>query len=466
MATAVRTSVTELPESRVRVDAEVPADEVERRVQEKAKALGRQLRIPGFRKGKVPAPLVIQRIGRDTVLDETIRDTLGRWYSDAIDAAGIDPVGDPKLDLGDPPGEGQALTFTIEIGVRPTARLGDYRGLEVGRREPEVDDEAVEREVGALRERLARLETVERPADKGDYVVIDYVGSIDGEQFAGGEGRDQLVELAAGRLIPGFEDGLVGATAGQDIALDVTFPEDYGNAELAGRPATFAVTVKEVKRKELPELDDDFAADVGFDSVDEMREDIRGRLRDQDGQRIEAEFREAALDAAAEKATIDVPEPLVQARAQELWERTLHSLSHQGVTRETYLQVTGRSEEEILREAAPEAEQALRREAVIAAVIEAEGIEPSDEDVLEALGPIAEREGTTAEKLLEDVRGSGRLDALRRDLAARHAVDLLTAEAKPIPADQAAARERLWTPEKDSDAAHPTGGGQLWTPGQ
>jgi trigger factor len=466
MATAVRTSVTELPESRVRVDAEVPADEVERRVQEKAKALGRELRIPGFRKGKVPGPLVIQRIGRDTVLDETIRDTLGRWYSDAIDAAGIDPVGDPKLDLGDPPGEGQALTFTIEIGVRPTARLGEYRGLEVGRREPEVDEEAVEREVVALRERLARLETVERPAENGDFVVIDYVGSIDGEPFAGGEGRDQLVELAAGRLIPGFEDGLIGATTGQDISLDVTFPEDYGNGELAGRPATFAVSVKEVKRKELPELDDDFAADVGFDSVEEMREDIRSRLREQDGQRIEAEFREAALDAAAERATIDVPEPLVAARAQELWERTLHSLSHQGVTRETYLQVTGRSEEEILREAAPEAEQALRREAVIAAVVEAEGIEPSDEDVLEALGPIAEREGTTTEKLLEDVRRSGRLEALRRDLAARQAVDLLTAEAKPIPADQAAAREKLWTPDKDSDPAGPAGGGQLWTPGQ
>jgi trigger factor len=466
MATAVRTSVTELPESRVRVDAEVPADEVERRVQEKAKALGRELRIPGFRKGKVPGPLVIQRIGRGTVLDETIRDALGRWYSDAIDAAGIDPVGDPKLDLGDPPGEGQALTFTIEIGVRPTARLGEYKGLEVGRREPEVDEQAVQREVDALRERVARLETVERPADSGDYVVIDYVGSIDGEPFAGGEGRDQLVELAAGRLIPGFEDGLIGATAGQDISLEVTFPEDYGNGELAGRPATFAVSVKEVKRKELPELDDDFAADVGFDSVEEMREDIRARLREQDGQRIEAEFREAALDAAAARAAIDVPEPLVAARAQELWERTLHSLSHQGVTRETYLQVTGRSEEEILREAAPEAEQALRREAVIAAVVEAEGIEPSDDDVLEALGPIAEREGTTPEKLLEDVRRSGRLDALRRDLAARQAVDLLTAEAKPIPADQAAAREKLWTPEKDSDPARPAGGGQLWTPGR
>lgn len=465
MATAVKTSVTELPESRVRVNAEVPADEVERRVQEKARALGRQLRIRGFRKGKVPAPLVIQRIGRDAVLDETIRDTLARWYSDAIDAAGIDPVGDPTLNLGDPPQEGEALTFTIEIGVRPAARLGDYKGLEVGRREPEVDDEAIEREVTALRERLARLETVERAAREGDFVVVDYTGSIDGEEFTGGAGRDQLVELGAGRLIPGFEERLVGATAGDDRQLDVTFPDDYANAELAGRAATFAVSVKEVKHKLLPEVNEDFAADVGFDSVEELREDVRTRLREIDEQRIEAEFREAALDAAAAQARIDVPEALVQARARELWERTLHSLSHQGITRETYLQVTGRSEEEILREAAPEAEQALRREAVLAAVIEAEGISPTDEDVLEALQPIAEREGANPDTLLEDIRRSGRLETLRRDLASRQAVDLLTAEAKPIPADRAAARERLWTPEKDSDPARAAGGGRLWTPG-
>jgi trigger factor len=462
VSAAVKTSVTELPESRVRVDAEVPADEVERQLQEKARSLGRELRLPGFRKGKVPAPLVIQRIGREAVLDQTIRDTLGRWYSDAIDAAGIDPVGDPKLDLGEPPAQGQSLTFSIEIGVRPTATLGTYKGLEVGRREPSVQDDAVQREVDALRERLARLDSVDRAATEGDFVVIDYVGSIDGEPFAGGEGRDQLVELAAGRLIPGFEEGLVGAKAGDDLSLDVSFPADYGNPDLAGRPATFAITVKEVKCKALPEVDDDFAADVGFDSVDELREDVRDRLRELDAQRVEAEFREAALDAAAAQARIDVPPALVAARAQELWERTLHSLSHQGVMRETYLQVTGRSEEEILREAAPEAEQALRREAVIAAVIEAEGISPSDAEVLEALEPIAEREGTDAAKLLEDVRRSGRLDALRRDLAARQAVDLLAAEATPIAAEQAAAREQLWTPEKESGAP---AGGRLWTPG-
>jgi trigger factor len=465
MATAVKTTVTELPESRVRVQAEVPAEEVERRLQQKARALGRDLRVPGFRKGKVPAPMVIQRIGRDAVLDETLRDTLGHWYADAIADAGIAPVGDPQLDLGELPGAGQALTFSIEIGVRPKATLGEYRGLEVGRREPTVDEQDVTREVEAVRERLAKLETVERPAASADFVVIDYVGSIDGRPFPGGEGRDQLVELDGGRLIPGFEAGLVGASAGEQRTVELTFPADYGNAELAGRPASFAVTVKEVKQKLLPELDDDFAADAGFDSLDELREDLRTRLRAADERRIESEFLEAALDAATARAKVDVPDALVAARARELWERTVHSLSHEGISKETYLRLGGRTEEQVLADIAPEAEQALRRESVIAAIVETEGIEPSDDELLEALGPVAEREHTTPDKLLAGLRGSGRLDAVRADLAARRAVELVAAEAKPIAAAQAEARERLWTPDKEEAAPSGAAGGRLWTPG-
>jgi trigger factor len=465
MATAVKTTVTELPESRVRVEAEVPAEEVERRLEQKARALGRDLKVPGFRKGKVPAPLVIQRIGREAVLDETVRDTLGHWYADAIVDAGIAPVGDPELDLGALPGAGEALTFSIEIGVQPKAALGEYRGLEVGRREPAVNEEDVAREVEGLRERLAKLETVQRPAAAGDFVVIDYGGSIDGEPFEGGEGRDQLVELASGRLIPGFEEGLVGASGGEQRTVELTFPEDYGNTELAGRAASFDVTVKEVKQKLLPGLDDDFAADAGFDSVDELREDIRTRLRAIDEQRIETEFLEAALDAATAKAKIEVPQTLVQARAREQWERTLHALSHQGISKDTYLSVSGRSEEQLLAEIAPDAEQALRRESVIAAVVEAEGISPTDEDLAEALRPVAEREHTTPEKLLAGLESSGRIESVRADLAARQAVELIAAAAKPIAASKAEARERLWTPEKEQSSSEGAAGGRLWTPG-
>jgi trigger factor len=463
MSAAVKTSVTELPESRVRVEAEVPAEEVERRMQATARQLGRDLRMPGFRKGKVPPPVVIQRVGRETVLDETVRGTLGRWYLDAIDAAGIHPVGDPDLDLGDLPGEGQPLTFTIEIGVRPVAKLGEYKGVEVGKRETAAGDEAIDAEIEALRERNARLETVEEAAGKGDFLVMNYVGSIDGEPFAGGEGRDQLIELGSGRLVPGFEDQLLGAKAADERTVTVNFPGDYGAEELAGKEAQFAVTVSEVKRKDLPALDDDFASDAaGFDSLTELREDIAAKLREADEARVDAEFREAVLDAVVAESQVEVPEALVDARAHELWERMLHSLSHQGINKEAYLRIAGRSEDEILAEAKPDAEQALRREAVIAAVIEAEGIEPTDGDVLDALQSSAARERTTPEKLRARLEKAGRLDDLREDLAQRAAIDLLAEHAAPISVEQAQARDKLWTPGKEPAEG---GSSRLWTPG-
>jgi trigger factor len=463
MPAAVKTTVTELPESRVRVEAEVMPEEIERSVQRTAQAMGRDLRMPGFRKGKVPPPVVIQRVGRDAVVDEAVRGQIGRWYLDAIDAAGIHPVGDPQLDIGDLPAQGQPLTFSIEIGVRPTAQLGEYKGVEVPRREPAADEEAVDAELDALRERSARLETVEEPAGEQDFIVMDFKGSIDGEPFEGGEGRDQLIELGSGRLVPGFEEQLVGARAGDERTVTITFPDDYGAELLKGRQAQFAVTVKEVKRKELPALDDEFASDAaGFDTLDELREDIAAKLREQDETRAEAEFREAALDAVVNGATVAVPETLVDARARELFDRMVHSLGHQGISRENYLRMAGKDEEEILAEARPDAEQALKREAVIAAVIDAEGIEPSDGDILDALQASAAREGTTPEKLRDRLEKAGRLDELKEDLAQRQAVDFLAENARSLTPDQARARDKLWTPDQE----YPTGIEKpIWTPG-
>src|SRR5919112_499410 len=413
MSAALKTTVTELPDSRVRVEAEVTPDEIERSVQRTARAMGRDLRMPGFRKGKVPPPVVIQRMGRDAVVDEAVRGQIGRWYLDAIDAAGIHPVGDPQLDIGDPPAQGQPLQFSIEIGVRPTATLGEYKGVEVPKRESAADDEAVQGELDALRERSARLDTVDEPAGESDFIVMDFRGTI-----AGGEGRDQLIELGSGRLVPGFEEQLAGAKAGDERTVKITFPDDYGAEQLKGREAEFAVTVNEVKRKVLPELDDEFASDAaGFETLDELREDIAAKLREADESKVEAEFREAVLDAVVENATVDVPETLVDARARELFDRMIHSLGHQGISREAYLQMAGRDEEEILAEARPDAEQALKREAVIAAVIEAEEIEPADGDLLDALQASAARENTTPEKLRDRLEKAGRLDDVKADLA-------------------------------------------------
>jgi trigger factor len=463
MATDVVTTVTELPESRVRVQAEVPAAEVERRVQQAAQRLGRGLRVPGFRAGKAPAPVIVQRMGRDAVLDEAVRDSIGAWYTAAIDAARITPVGDPELDLGDLPSQGEPLKFSIEIGVRPKAELGAYKEVEVGKREPDVGDEAIAAELDRLRERSARLDTVDRPAAEGDFVVMDYVGTLDGEPFAGGEGRDQMVELGSGRLVPGFEEQLTGASAGDERTVTVTFPDDYGGSELAGREAEFAVTVKEVKAKELPALGDDLAAEAGFDTLDELREDIRSRLAEADTAQIEAEFREAALDSVVKNAKVEIPETLVDARARELWEQMIHSLSHQGISREAYLRIAGRDEDEIVEQSKPDAEQALRREAVLAAVIEAEGIEPTDEEVLEAVEQAAPGGSgrTSPNKLVERLRSSGRLESLKADLAQRKALDLIADSAKPISIEQARARDKLWTPGREAEGRS---AGQLWTP--
>jgi trigger factor len=430
----VTTNVTELPESRVRVEAEVPAAEVAKRVEQAARGLARGMRVPGFRPGKAPAPVVIKRVGRDAVLDEAVRESIAGWYTAAIEDAKVVPVGEPDLDLSALPGEGEPLKFAIEIGVRPPAKLGDYKGLEVPRRDADASDEAVDEEIERLRERSAKLETVDRPAGRGDFVVMDFAGSVDGTPFAGGEGRDQMVELGSGRLVPGFEEQLEGAGAGEERTVKVTFPEDYQAAELAAKDAEFAVTVKEVKAKDLPELDDEFAEEAGFDTLEELRDDIRSRISESESSRIEAEFREAALDAAVANATIQVPDALVEARARELWEQMIHSLSHQGISKEAYLRISGREEDEIVEQGKDDAAQALRREAVLAAIIEAEGIEPTEDEVLEAVGQAAEGQGSP-KKLLERLKSAGRLDALKDDLAQRKALDLVTESAKPIAAE-------------------------------
>jgi trigger factor len=455
----VTTTVTELPESRVRVQAEVGAAEVEKRVHQAARELGRSMRVPGFRAGKVPPPVIIKRVGREAVLDEAVRDSIGRWYSAAIDAAKIVPVGEPDLDITDRPREGEPLRFSIEIGVRPKATLGDYKGLEVGRREPEAGDEEIDAEIEQLRDRTAKLETVERAAADGDFVVMDYLGTLDGEPFAGGEGRDQMIELGSGRLVPGFEEQLSGAQAGDERTVTITFPDDYGAEDLKGREAQFAVTVKEIKEKQLPPLDDDLAVEAGFDTLDELRSDIRDRLTEQQKSQIEAEFREAALDSVVAGASVDVPDALVEARSQELWDQMAHSLSHQGISKDAYLRISGRTEEQIVADGREDARRSLEREAVLAAIVDAEGIEPSEEEVLEAVERLTGRRPNA--KALSRLRDSGRLDGVKADLAQRQALDLIAESANPISVDQAKARDKLWTPGQD----RPAGTSQLWTPG-
>jgi trigger factor len=459
----VQTTVTELPDSRVRLDAEVPSEEIESRLQRTATALGRELKLPGFRKGKVPPAMVIQRMGREAVLEQAVRDSLPEWYEEAILRAGVSTVGDPKLNLEDLPAAGEPLSFTIEVGTTPRAKLGRYKELEVGRREPDVPAEAVQAELDRLRESFARLDSVARPAAQGDHVVVDFVGRVDGEEFKGGQARDYMLELGGGRLIPGFEEQLVGAAAGDTRTVEVDFPDDYQAEELRGRHATFDVEVKDVKRKELPALDDDFASEASeFDTLAELRADIEHKLEHAQEHTIEDEFREAAVDAAAAEADLTVPDDLVAARAEEMWERMERMLGAQGISPETYLQASGRTRDQMVEEAREEAARQLAREAVLEAVADAEGVEVTDDELLEVLERSAAREGQKPGKLLARLKQSGRDVALRRDLRLRKAVDVVADSAVPIDAGQADAREKIWTPEKQR---REEGSAQLWTPG-
>jgi trigger factor len=449
MAAAVKTNVTELPDSRVRVQVEVPTEALERELKSAAAELGREMRVPGFRSGKVPPEVVLRQVGREAVLDEAVRRGLQAWYEEALADAGIQTVGDPQVDLSDLPEQGAPLAFTIEVGVVPPAKLGDYKGIEVGRREPNVDEQEVQAELERLRDSLASLETAERAAGEGDFVVMDYVGSLDGEAFEGGEGRGQVVELGSGRLIPGFEDQLKGAAAGESRTVDLTFPDDYPAEQLAGQDASFAVEVKEVKEKKLPDLDDDFAVEAGgYDSLDELRTEIESRIAQAEERAIEAEFREAAVDAVVANAKIDMPHELVHSKAHEMWHRTARRLAAQGINPEQYLQMTGKTEEELVVESESDAETALKREAVLAAIVEAEGIDVSDEEIEQALRASAPPDASDKQlkRALKRARSQGADEALREDIAMRKAVDLVVENAKPIEAGRAAAREKLWTP--------------------
>ncbi len=445
----VSTSTTDLGDSKVRLDVEVPGDAVERELQRVAQAAGQDMKIAGFRKGKVPPQVVIQHLGRAALLDEAIRHGMADWYEEAVNDAGIAAVGHPKVDIGDvPEAKGSALRFTVEVAVRPTATLGEWKGVEAPKREPEAAPEAIEAELERLREALASLEPVEREAQEGDFLVLDYTGFVGDEPFAGGEGRGQTIELGAGRLIPGFEDQLVGAQPGEERTLNVRFPDDYGAEELAGQDARFEASVKEVREKRMPELGDDFANEAGgFDTLGELREDIERRLREADERGADREFREAALDAVVANATIDVPEDVVHGKAHDIWHQMEHRLRHQGIDPAQYLAITGKSEEDLIKEAEPDAEKSLRREAVLAAIVEAEKIEASDDELIDAMRdatPGADEQ--QMRKALAELEKDGRLAVLREDVAMRKAVDLVAEHAKPIEPSLAEARGKIWKP--------------------
>jgi trigger factor len=458
----VTTEVIPLEENRVRLDVAVPEDEVRRRVERAIRKIGREIRVPGFRPGKIPAQVVLRRVGRETVMQEMLRDSIGDWYAEALAEAGVEPIDEPDLDLPDEPSEAE-FSFKATVQLRPKPKLGTYRGLEVVREEAVVPEGALEAELERLRTEVARLEPVERAAAPGDFLTIDFDGRIDGRPLQNASARDYLVELGGRRLVAGFDEQLEGMSAGESKTMEITYPEDDQRSGLAGQTVEYTVAVKRVHSRLLPELDDAFAQQAsGHETLEALVAEIQGRLEEIVKAQTEEAFRRAAVEAASLEATVEIPKVMVERRVAEI----LHDMSHrlpEGMTLETYIRSTGRTPEQIVEELTPSAEAALRRELVVEAIAEAEGLSAEDSDVEDQVRRDAAATNRDPEKLLEDLRSSGGFEAVRRDIVIGKAIELIAEAAMPITVEQAKARDKLWTPKAQEPAVEAP---KIWTPDQ
>jgi trigger factor len=440
----VQATVEQLPEDRVRLSVEVPEDDLRHAVDHAASDLSASVKIPGFRKGKVPMPVLVARVGKERLMGEAISSHIGGWFRDAAASARIHPIAQPEYEYELPDSAEESFRFTATVAVQPRIEPPDWTRLEVPVEEAEVPAELVDAEIDALRHAVAELAPVEgRPARLGDVVVVD-VASPSGE-----ERRDVAVELGAGRLVEELEEAIVGMWPGETKEVEHELADDS--------TARVTVTLGEIKEKVLPPVGDDLArAASEFDTLEELRADIEARLREQLEDEVEAAFRAAAADALVAAADVTPSGPLVDARANELLAGLLRSLERRGISPETYLTVSNQTPEQLRDRLRTEAEQSVARELVLGAVADELGIEVSDGEIESVL-----REQGETDETIADVMTSRMLESIRQDLRLRQALDRVCAEVRRIPVELHRAREKLWTPEQEKRPVET----KLWTPG-
>jgi trigger factor len=447
----VETQVEELGADRVRLTVEVPSHDVKHAVEHAASDLAESLKIPGFRKGKVPMPVLLARVGKERLMSEAVESHIGGWFWNAASSSRVRPVTQPEYDYRLPVSSDDAFAFTAEVGVQPKATAADWTMLEVPAAEAEVPSELIDHELEALRGSVAELVPVEgRGAADGDALVID----VDGAE--GEAQRDLVVTLGAGRLLPDLEQGIAGMRPGESKQIQYGLPDDERR--------TVEVSVKEVKEPVLPPLDDELARSSSeFETLDELRTDIEARLREQIEDELEGEFRGAAVDALVDASGVEVSDALVEARAGNLLRAFVRGLEQRGISVETYLALSGESAEQIQQRMLDDARRSLARELVLEAVAEQLGIDVSDDELRAFIREQAElTDDEDPDAVIEQLWHSGRHESLRTDLRLRNALDRVASEVKRIPVELAKAREKLWTPGQEK----PEGAAKLWTPGE
>ena len=430
-------NVTRLEDNKVRLDVEVPPDAVRQGVEAKVRELGRKVRVPGFRPGKAPRRVIENHLGRDYIYMEALQEELPGWYSQAVVETDLRPIDRPEIHFDEPLDEKEGFKFSATVAVRPEATLGEYKGLEVPKRVVEVSDEQVGEQLEQMRGQFATLAAVEdRPVQEGDFVIIDFRGErlATGEPLEGGEAEDYMLEVGRGEFLEDFEKNLVGMNAGERKQFGVTFPPDYAEESLRGQSVLFHVNVKEIKERDLPPLDDEFAKEASeFETLEELRAAVREQLEEAARQRIEGEFRGRVLDAVAEDAEVEVPEVMVHEKANEMVQSFERSIRAQGIEPEQYYQLAGASHADLEERVRPDAEDTVKKELVLDAVAAAEGIEADEEQVMHEIGHLAENSERSAEELAQTMRQNGTYALLEEEISRQRALDYLVENAVPTP---------------------------------
>ncbi|MFR9146124.1 MAG: trigger factor [Mediterraneibacter sp.] len=418
--------VEKLEHNMAKLTIEVPAEDVEKALQAAYLKERSKISLPGFRKGKVPRQMIEKMYGPEVFYDEAANHMISEAYGKAFDECELQIVSQPKIEVVQIE-KGKSFIFTAEVAVKPEVTLGEYKGLKVDKVSTRVTQKEVDEEIEKERERNARtIDVTDRAVQDKDMVTLDFEGFVDGEAFEGGKGENYPLTIGSGSFIPGFEEQLIGAEIDKETEVKVTFPEDYQAEELAGKDAVFKCTVHQIKAKELPELDDEFASDVSesCETLEDYRAEVKAKIKERKEREGRQKKEDQAVEQAIENSQMDIPQPMIDLEAKQLADDFARRLMQQGMSAEQYFQLTGLSEDKIIEELKPQAEKRIKTRLVLEAVVAAEGIQVSDERLDEELQKMADSYQMEVEKLKEFM-GENEKKQMKEDIAVQEAVTLI-----------------------------------------
>ena len=417
--------VEKLEKNMAKLTIEVPAGDLEKALQNAYKKQKNKISLPGFRKGKVPRQMIEKMYGAEIFYDDAANELIPKAYAKAYDESGIDIVSRPEIDVVQIE-KGKPFIFTAEVATKPEVTLGDYKGLEVDKVSTRVTQKEIDAKVQEEAEKNARKITVEdRSVQDGDEVIMDFEGSVDGVAFEGGKGENYPLTIGSGSFIPGFEEQLIGAETEKEVEVNVTFPEDYHAEELKGKAAVFKCTVHEIKAKEIPEIDDEFASEVSeFDTLEEYKADIKAKIKEQKASEGKTKQEDQVVEQAVKNASYEIPEAMIETQVSQMADEFAQRISSQGLSMEQYFQFTGMTQDKMLEEIRPQAVKRIETRLVLEAVVKAENIEITDEKLDEEITKMAEAYKLEADKLKEFM-GEGEKKQMKEDMAIQEAITFL-----------------------------------------